>query len=75
MHPEREGSARGDEPAQHTARILDVRRHELALAMLGVVGVGLLLHESRGGFVFAACLLTLGIAFWLWILRRRSLAE
>ena len=42
-----------------------------ALAMLsGVVGVGLYLHESLGGFVFAACLLTLAVAFWLWILRR-----
>ena len=42
-----------------------------AFAMLvGVVGVGLFLHESLGGFVFATCLLTLAIAFWLWILRR-----
>jgi hypothetical protein len=42
-----------------------------ALAMLvGVVGVGLDLHESLGAFVFAACLLTLAIAFWLWIFRR-----
>jgi hypothetical protein len=28
------------------------------------------MHESLGGFVFAACLLTLAVAFWLWILRR-----
>jgi hypothetical protein len=42
-----------------------------ALAMLGgVAGVGLFMHESLGGFVFAACLLTLAVAFWLWILRR-----
>jgi hypothetical protein len=42
-----------------------------ALAMvIGVVGVGLFLHESPGAFVFAACLLTLAVAFWLWILRR-----
>jgi hypothetical protein len=37
-----------------------------ALAMLvGVVGVGLFLHESAGAFVFAACLLTLASVFWL----------
>jgi hypothetical protein len=36
-----------------------------ALAMLGVF-----LHENLGGFVFAACLLTLAVALWLWILRR-----
>jgi hypothetical protein len=42
-----------------------------ALAMLvGVVGVGVYLHASPGGFVYAACLLTLGVAFWLWLLRR-----
>jgi hypothetical protein len=42
-----------------------------ALAMLvGVVGVGLFLHESAGAFVFTACLLTLGIVFWLWVFRR-----
>jgi hypothetical protein len=42
-----------------------------ALAMLvGVVGVGVFLHESPGAFAFAACLLTLAVAFWLWILRR-----
>jgi hypothetical protein len=42
-----------------------------ALAMLvGVVGVGLLLHESLGAFAFAACLLTLAIVFWLWVFRR-----
>ena len=42
-----------------------------ALAMLsGVIGVGLYLHQSLGGFVFAACLLTLAVAFWLWIHRR-----
>jgi hypothetical protein len=42
-----------------------------ALAMLaGVVGVGVFLHERLGAFVFAACLVTLAVAFWLWILRR-----
>jgi hypothetical protein len=42
-----------------------------ALALLvGVIGVGLFLHESLGAFVFAGCLLTLAVAFWLWILRR-----
>jgi hypothetical protein len=42
-----------------------------ALAMLsGMVGVGLYLHESLGGFVFVACLLTVAVAFWLWILCR-----
>jgi hypothetical protein len=44
-----------------------------ALVMLvgvGVVGAGLFLHESLGDFVFVACLLTLAVAFWLWILRR-----
>ena len=41
-----------------------------ALAMLvGAVGVGVYLHESLGGFVFAAWLLTLAVAFWLWIVR------
>jgi hypothetical protein len=42
-----------------------------ALAMLvGVIGVGVILDESLGAFVFAACLLTIAVAFWLWILRR-----
>jgi hypothetical protein len=42
-----------------------------ALAMLvGVVGVGIHLHESLGAYVFATCLMTLAIAFWLWVLRR-----
>ena len=40
----------------------------LAIAV-GVVGVGLFLHESLGAFVFAACLLTLAVAFWLCIFR------
>jgi hypothetical protein len=44
-----------------------------AFAMLvGVVAVGLVLHESFGAFVFAACLLTLAIVFWLWVVRRFS---
>jgi hypothetical protein len=30
----------------------------------------LYLHESLGGCVFAACLVTLAVGFWLWILRR-----
>jgi hypothetical protein len=38
--------------------------------LVGVVGVGVALHESLGGFVFAACLLTLAIVFWLWVFRR-----
>jgi len=43
------------------------------LAMLvGVIGVGLFLHERLGAFLFAACLLTLAVAFWLWIFRRLS---
>ena len=38
------------------------------LAMLvGVLGVGLVLHESPGAFAFTATLLTLAIAFWLWM--------
>ena len=37
---------------------------------VGVVDVGLFLHESLGAFVFAACFLTLAVAFWLWIFRR-----
>ena len=42
-----------------------------ALAMLvGVIGIGAFLHESLGAFVFAGCLLTIAVAFWLWILRR-----
>jgi hypothetical protein len=31
---------------------------------------GVYLHETVGGFVFAACLLTLAVAFWLWVVRR-----
>jgi len=42
-----------------------------ALAMVvGVLGVGLALHESAGAFVFTACLLTAAVIFWLWIFRR-----
>jgi hypothetical protein len=42
-----------------------------ALAMVvGVVGVGLFLHESLGAFMFVACLLTLAVGFWLWVSRR-----
>ena len=37
---------------------------------VGVVGVGSYLHESLGAYVFATCLMTLAIAFWLWVLRR-----
>jgi hypothetical protein len=41
------------------------------LAMLaGVVGVGLVVHASLGGFLFLACLLTFAVAFWSLILRR-----
>jgi hypothetical protein len=69
--PEREGSVRGDEAAQHTARLLDVRSPYLgARDARRLVGVGVFLHESLGALVFAACLLTLAVAFWLWILRR-----
>jgi hypothetical protein len=38
--------------------------------LVAVVGVGVFLHESLGAFMFAACLLTFAIAFWLGILRR-----
>jgi hypothetical protein len=42
-----------------------------AFAMLvGVVGVGLLVHASIGAFIFVALLLTVGVAFWLWVARR-----
>jgi hypothetical protein len=42
-----------------------------ALAMVvGVIGVGLFLNESFGAFVFAACLLTVAVAFSLWVLHR-----
>jgi hypothetical protein len=42
-----------------------------ALAMLvGVLGVGLALHEGAGAFAFTACLLTPAVVFWLWVLRR-----
>jgi hypothetical protein len=35
-----------------------------------VIGVGLFLNESFGAFVFAACLLTVAVAFSLWVLHR-----
>jgi hypothetical protein len=38
--------------------------------LVGVIGVGVLLHASVGGLVFVACLLTVGEAVWLWIFRR-----
>jgi hypothetical protein len=42
-----------------------------ALAMLvGVLGVGLVLHESGGAFAFVACLLTVAVVFWLWVFHR-----
>jgi hypothetical protein len=42
-----------------------------ALMMLvGVIGVGLFLHEPTGAFLFAACLLTVAAVFWLWVFRR-----
>jgi hypothetical protein len=37
--------------------------------LVGVLGVGLALHESLGAFVFTGCLLPLAILFWLWIFR------
>ena len=65
-----------DRPALNNR--LKTRRAYLAFGMLtwglmmlvGVVGVGLLLHESLGAFVFVACLLTLATVFWLWVFRR-----
>jgi hypothetical protein len=38
--------------------------------LVGVLGVGLLLHESPGGFAFTAGLLTLAVVIWLWVFRR-----
>ncbi len=71
MHPERGGSACDDEPAQDTKRLLDVRRPDLgARDARRCDRSRVFLRESLGAFVFAACLLTLAVAFWLWILRR-----
>jgi hypothetical protein len=40
------------------------------LAMLCVVGVGLIVHAAASGFLFLAVLLTSATAFWLWFFRR-----
>jgi len=42
-----------------------------ALAMAcGVIAVGLFVHAGVGGFVFMACLLTLAVVFWCWLIYR-----
>jgi hypothetical protein len=42
-----------------------------ALMMLvGVVGVGLVMHESLGAYAFVACFLTVVVVYWLWVFRR-----
>jgi hypothetical protein len=40
------------------------------MLLVGVVGVGLLVHASPGAFVFAACFLAFGVLFWCWVFRR-----
>src|SRR5215211_1056473 len=39
-----------------------VIRAAVLVAVVGVIGVGVFLHESLGAFVFAACLLTIAVA-------------
>jgi hypothetical protein len=36
----------------------------------GVVFVGLIVRASAGAFLYLAAILTLAVAFWLWMFRR-----